>query len=82
MLFQNLFDQFFQLYSRVPSGFLMQAADFLELFPSSRRIPVFEAAILSYKQKVRIFETPSIQNSGFDLQDKSFICTKFQTFNP
>ena len=52
---------FFEFYSRVTSGFLMQAADFLELFPSFRRIPVFEVAILSYNQKVRIFEMPPIQ---------------------
>ena len=43
-------------------------------------IPVFEVAILAYKQKVRIFEMPP--NLIFDLQDnyKSFIFTKFQAF--
>ena len=39
---------------------------------------MFEAAILAYEQKVRIFRNAS--DSIFDLQDKSFICTKFQTF--
>ena len=41
------------------SGFLMQATNFLEFFPSVEYLRFL--AILAYKQKVRIFETPPIQ---------------------
>ena len=48
------------------------------IFPLQWTIPVFEAAILPYKQKVWIFEMSPM--SPIDLHDKSFICTKFQAF--
>ena len=54
----------------------MQANNFLEFFPF--RIPVFETAILAWKQKGENFR--NAPSSIFDIQGESFICTKFEAF--
>ena len=59
MWFQTFFDRFYEFFSRVTSVFEHKRITFLT-FPLSE-IPVFEAAILAYKQKVMIFEMPPIQ---------------------
>ena len=53
MWFQGLFYQFYEFFFTSYFRFL-NASNFLEIFPFSG-IPVFEAAILAYKQKIRIF---------------------------
>ena len=57
----------------------MQANNVLEFFPFSG-IPMFEAAILAYKQIVRIFEMPSIQFLFASLI--SLICTNTKLLQP
>ena len=56
----------------------MQANNFLEFFPCNG-IPVSETAMhIAIQAKGESFRNAS--NSFFDIQDKGFICTKFQSF--